>query len=252
MICIKMLCWILFSHLLVASVAQSPQQIEDITELPEESDQCAMLNQVQSVVIQLLSGHFEFSKNLQVLTVTSDGLQQDVNDLKGLYRHVNATQREMFRLFSSLVGEELDPMDNTSLPTTSQALQTLKDNLNFHALSSGNESATRGSPGYILQLSKQLDDQKARLEYVEKQNKRLLRKYSEANSKLARLEKRVKNVTAESTSVEHFFSNQKEINGKLLNSIRYLEENMQKMTQSDSPYLQPSGKSYKDTLIFSG
>ena len=177
---------------------QYPQWIkQDLTDNDDEDsvDQCAMVSQVQSVVIQILSTHYEYGKGIHTLHALVDSIQNDIAALKSDLKDCQRSQGKLLNRFGLSQNFTMD----TSLADSRTGFQN---------------------------LSTTVHTQTNQIEKLEKRHKSLRRMVTKILDDVTKLQGSGLDTTKDTTRevLTHFIEQQKEINANLVRRVRHLEE----------------------------
>ena len=164
----------------------------------DPANQCALISQVQSVVIQILSTHYEYGKGIHTLHALVDNIQHDVAALKS---DLKDNEKSYGKLLTRL---GLEGFDRNISKFTENALSDRSKPLDF-----GNITSTVSTQSNLI----------ARLEKRHKSLRRTVTKILLDVNKLQGIDK---DDTEE--LLNHFIEKQKEINANLVSRVRHLEE----------------------------
>ena len=197
---------------------------------------------------------------MEILTSESNTIQHDIVTLKSRMETMDSTQSTIDARIKELTTcqNNLTALLSTAYNVTikdddTERIMTSQSQQHEHmALQSARTEVRRlrhntvlsDSPQHaaiselmhkVANLSKTVQLQAKVLNDHERQMKRLRRSISRVEEKLEAAVSVRFNETMEKEIVRHFMEKQKEINGNMLASIRYLESNFKQMTQSDAP-----------------
>ena len=229
-------------------IPEVPKSTDPLVDEPlEPMEQCQMINQVQSVVIQILSAHYEYGKGIHRLHGVVDNLQKDIVVLKSSLDELDKRQSAIEDKSidnATLLSNAFDPFGaNKFLNSLLDAKGD--DTKKRHFLKSGVYSIQRTMGNLTDTVQQQAD----KLALLDKKYKRLRRTMKHAASTVEKWKKNEVKPAAvaaakskqDENMLEHFMIKQKEINGNLIKRMMFLEEKWKRMSlQQDSPRYQLS------------
>ena len=202
---------------------------------------------------------FLFFLGMEILTSESNTIQHDIVTLKSRMETMDTTQslidariKELTTCQNNLTALLSTAYNVTNNDDATEQIMTSQSQHEQMALRGARTEVRRlrhntvlsDSPQHaaiselmhkVANLSKTVQLQAKLLNDHERQMKRLRRSISRVEEKLETAVSVRFNETMEKEIVRHFMEKQKEINGNMLASIRYLESNFKQMTQSDAP-----------------
>ena len=197
------------------------QQSDD--EGGETYNQCGMVSQIQSVVIQILSTHYEYGKGIHTLHALVDSIQKDISVLKN---GLKDTERSHDRL--------LDKFGMHRNLTHSKSLKSQAPILDNSLNEGGGIFRTvQNIEHVVLNVTQTTSDHTRQIARIEKRHKALRRTVTKVLSDMAKMHSTggqddVKEI------LQHFLEKQKDTNANLLTRMRRLEEHHVKHQRHNS------------------